>query len=570
MPASTKSSRTRRASEPKEPQPPQPGRFDALIAFGICVVLAILWTRPLSDAQAWGWDESMHAELPAARILLSIQHGDFAGAHTALLDCQQYPFVWPLVLAAVQAVTGISEHACRVAGTLAWCWTLFGLFLLGRELGARVEPKLKGARFLPWVLFALGVLSPLALAYAGTLFLEVPFACMAVWALRAWIRRDGTATRELAAGEWITLALFTKWNYGLLLCGGLAVAWYLEGFEARRDLPKYVGRTIALAIVPFLACLWWFVLARGAEHREVLVAFLQGNREGQAVPQGIRWLHAGLSLTRGPFVLGCVLVLAGIALTRLRSAPVRALLLVALALVVPSWTHPFHLDRFLIPQVLPVWALAAVGFARLELLAVRLAFVLVLVAGCAGLSREDFAARLGYLSADPATREYQRGIFASWRDLSGSRALPTSGVERSAYDALLAAAAKELGPKERVGWLGMSNGCSPAALHLGLLLRGGSEERFLAECTRKLDVTYEGVDPQWTDEQLAAWAKGFDVVLFTTPPDLKDLADRRFERQYALRLLALGWQEHEIARTLIARPLKAPIEVTLFACRPKP
>jgi len=107
--------------------------------------------------------------------------------------------------------------------------------------------------------------------------------------------------------------------------------------------------------VPLIACLWWFVLARGAEHREVLVAFLQGNREGQTTAQSVRWLHAGLALTRGPFVLGCVLVLAAVALTRLRSAPVRALFLVALALVVPSWTHPFHLDRFLIPQALPVW-----------------------------------------------------------------------------------------------------------------------------------------------------------------------------------------------------------------------
>jgi hypothetical protein len=564
------SSRMRRASAPQEPAAPQPGRFDALIAFGICVVLALLWTLPLSDAQAWGWDESMHAELPAVRILLSIKHGDFAAAHTALLDCQQYPFVWPLVLAAVQAVTGISEHACRVAGTLAWCWTLFGLFLLGRELGARVEPKLKGARFLPWVLFALGALSPLALAYAGTLFLEVPFACMAVWALRAWIRRDGTATRELAAGEWITLALFTKWNYGLLLCGGLAVAWYLEGFEARRDLPKYVGRTIALAIVPFLACLWWFVLARGAEHREVLAAFLQGNREGTAIPQSWRWLHAGLSLHRGPFVLGCVLVLAAFALTRLRSAPVRVLFLVALALVVPSWTHPFHLDRFLIPQALPVWALAAVGFARLELLPIRLAFVLVFVAGFGGLSREDFAARLGLLSAESGTREYQRGIYASWRNLSGSRPLPTSGLERPAHDALLDAIAKEVGPKERVGWLGISNELSPAALQLGLLARGGSEERFLVECTRTLDISYEGKDPETKDEPLKNWSTGFDVVLFTTPPDPKDRPSRRFERQYALRLLALGWQEHEIARTLIARPPGVPIELTLFACRPKP
>ena len=568
MPASTKSSRTRREPEPEAP--PLAGRFDAWIAFGVCLVLAFLWTRTLSDAQAWGWDESMHAELPAARILLALQHGDIAGAHTALLDCQQYPFVWPLVLAGVQALTGISEHACRVAGTLAWCWTLFGLFLLGRELGARIEPRLKGARFVSWMLLALGALSPLALSYAGTLFLEVPFACMAVWALRAWIRRDGTATRELAAGEWITLALFTKWNYGLLLCGGLAVAWYFEGFDARRDMAKYIGRTFALLIVPLIACLWWFVLARGPEHVTTLVDFLKGNRDGTPTPQGVRWLHAGLFLHRGPFVLGCVLALAAIALTRLRSAPVRALFLVALALVVPSWTHPFHLDRFLIPQALPVWALAAVGFARLEQLPVRLACVAVLGAGCLGLSREDFAARLGYLSADAATREYQLGIFKTWSDLSGSRALPTSGIERGAHDALLDAIAKEVGPKERVAWLGVATELSPAALQLGLLARGGAQERFLAECTRKIDVTYEGKDPELKDEQLKDWASGFDVVLFTLPPDPKDREARRFERQYALRLEALGWTSREIARTLLARPLHPPIELTLFACRPKP
>src|SRR5689334_10230953 len=196
MPASTKSSR--RAREEAPPQPPQPGRHDAWLALLVCSALAAYWSLGLSDARAWGWDESMHAELPAARILLALRQGDFSGAHSALLDCGQYPFVWPLVLAAVQLGTGISEHACRVAGTLAWCWTLFGLFLLGRELAARVEPRLKGARLLPWTLLALGALSPLCLAYSGTLFLEVPFACMAVWALRAWVRRDGTATRELA------------------------------------------------------------------------------------------------------------------------------------------------------------------------------------------------------------------------------------------------------------------------------------------------------------------------------------------------------------------------------------
>jgi len=566
MPASTKSTRTRRTPPPQEP--PQPGRFDALLAFSICVALAYFWTRTLSDARAWGWDESMHAELPAARILLSLKAGDIAGAHTALLDCAQYPFVWPLVLAAVQALTGISEHACRVAGTLAWCWTLFGLFLLGRELGARIQPRLKGARLLPWMLLALGALSPLALAYAGTLFLEVPFACMAVWALRAWVRRDGTATRELAAGEWITLALFTKWNYGLLLCGGFAVAWYFEGFDARRELGKYIGRTVALVIVPLLACVWWFVLARGTEHCAVLVAFLKGNREIVAHKQSERLMHSALELHLGPIVFGCVLLLALVALVRLRSAPVRALLLVALALVVPAWTHPFHLDRFLIPQALPVWALAAVGFAVLGW-PLRLVALVALGWGCGGSWRESFAERLGYLSEVSATREYQRGIYASWRDLSGARALPTNGLERSAHDALLDAIVKEVGPTERVGWIGMSTGFSPAALHLGLLLRGGSSERFLAECTRPLDVTYEGVDPAWTDEQLAEWSKGFDLVLHTLPSDLKDLEARRFERKYVLRLEALGWTSREIARTLVARPLNVPLELTLFACRPK-
>jgi hypothetical protein len=569
MPASTKSTRRTRAPAPQAP--PQPGRFDALLAFGICVVLAFAWTLTLSDARAWGWDESMHAELPAARILLSVQSGDFAGAHTALLDCQQYPFVWPLVLALVQAVTGISEHACRIAGTLAWCATLFGLFLLGRELGARVEPKLRGARFLPWALLALGALSPLALAYAGTLFLEVPFACMAVWALRAWIRRDGTATRELAAGEWIALALFTKWNYGLLLCGGLALAWYFEGFAARRELGKYVGRTIVLVLVPLLACVWWFVLARGEEHRAVLLAFLQGNRDGAAHSQAERWMHAALSLHLGPLVLGCVLLLALVALVRLRSAPVRVLFFVALAFVVPSWTHPFHLDRFLVPQALPVWALAAVGFALLAL-PLRLAAIALVALGCTGLGRESFAARMGYLSEVPATREYQRGIYESWRDLSGARALPTHGLDRVVHDALAAAIVREAGPHDRVSWIGMLNEFPPAAMHLARLAAGMDENLFLSEATRKLDLDYFGPGSAQPDESaIRGLAQQSDLILFTSPSDLRPNGDRlSFSKADEWLQQGLDWEACEIARTLVARPLPPPLELSLFACRPKP
>lgn len=569
MPASTKSTRARRTSAP--PEPPRPDRFDAWAAFAICALLGFFWTRTLSDAHAWGWDESMHAELPAARILLSLKAGDLAGAHTALLDCAQYPFVWPLVLALVQAVTGLSEHACRVAGTLAWCWTLFGLFLLGCELAARIEPKPRGARELPWLLLALGALSPLCLAYAGTLFLEVPFACMAVWALRAWIRRDGTATRELAAGEWITLALFTKWNYGLLLCGGLAVAWYFEGFAARRELGKFVARTFVLVLVPLIACLWWFVLARGEEHRAVLIAFLQGNRELGTHAQAERWMHAALSLHLGPLVLGGVLLLALVALVRLRSAAVRALLFVALALIVPSWTHPFHLDRFLVPQALAVWALAAAGFA-LCAWPLRIAALALLGIGCAGVGREALADRLGYLSADPVVREYQRGIYASWRELSGARALPTHGLEREAHDALAKAIAAEAGAKERVSWIGMLNEFSPAALHLARLSAGMDAGVFLAESTRTLDLDYFGAAPAEPEpDAIRQLAQQSDVILFASPSDLRPHGARAgFSASAQWLQHELGWSSREIARVVLARPLNPPLELRLYACRPKP
>jgi len=194
------------------------------IAFAAAIVLALAWTIPLSREKSWGWDESMHAELPAARMLVALELGRIGDAADALLGCAQYPFVYPSVLAAVELVFGMSEQVARVLGTLLWCAALFGLFLLGREIADRLERAQRDAgrgrddgseranaerawRMVPWLTMALGALSPLALAYSGTLFLEVPFTCVAVFALRAWMRReneiDASADRprsDLATG----------------------------------------------------------------------------------------------------------------------------------------------------------------------------------------------------------------------------------------------------------------------------------------------------------------------------------------------------------------------------------
>jgi hypothetical protein len=83
-------------------------------------------------------------------------------------------------------------------------------------------------------------------------------------------------------------------------------------------------------------------------------------------------------------------------------------------------------------------------------------------------------------------------------------------------------------------------------------------------------VTYFGVDPNWDDARLRAFADAFDVILATVPPDLRDQTDRRFMSGYRERLLASGaWSSKELGTVEIARPLKAPLRVTLYACRRK-
>ncbi len=552
------------------------------IAAAISLALALFWTCGLVRSPSWGWDESMHAELPALRMLLALKSGEVRAAFDALLGCSQYPFVHPAVLATVQSVFGVGEAVCRATGTVVWCAALFGLFLLGRELSRE-----EGERSLtPWIAMGLGALSPMALAFAGTLFLEVPFACAMIFALRAWLRRGEASGsgREIRAGAWIAACLFTKFNYGLLLACGLALDWVCEGIAAAGagTLGGFARRSAALALVPAAVCSWWFALPLpggldlGLEHRRALLAFISGNRDLGTTPYALRLLHASAWLSLTPRLLALIVLAATATLSLARRPAVRAVWLVLLATAGPILAHPFHLDRFLIPIAVPLWALAALGIPRLLPRQPRLrpitlgAFALVTLVfpGRATLAMAD---RLGWLSADPATRAYQtESVYRPWTDLSASRHLPTAGLERGEADRLLDLAASEAGPTARVGWIGVSSQLSPAAIAIGLLERGGSRERFLRDATKTLDVDYFGADPGWSDEELARFAAGFDVLFATEPPDLKARVDRAWTRRYRTMLAErLGWTVREIGRVAISRP-PGPLEVTLLACRPKP
>src|SRR5687768_15928035 len=110
----------------------------------VALLLAIVGAASVSMSKSMGYDESMHAELPAARMALALREGEFGSAADTLLACQQYPFGHPLVLAGVQAVTGVSEQAARASGRVLWALALLGIFLVTRAVALGVARE--GAR----------------------------------------------------------------------------------------------------------------------------------------------------------------------------------------------------------------------------------------------------------------------------------------------------------------------------------------------------------------------------------------------------------------------------------------
>jgi hypothetical protein len=116
--------------------------------------------------------------------------------------------------------------------------------------------------------------------------------------------------------------------------------------------------------------------------------------------------------------------------------------------------------------------------------------------------------------------------------------VPSAGLPRFALEEMLDLIGARVGPEQRVAWIGMSSELSPAALHLGLLERGGSRMRFLRDAHRKMDIVpnlgaADPLAPPQFDEPadrdafLEETFGGFDWVLTCSPVDLKDRPARR-------------------------------------------
>jgi hypothetical protein len=545
---------------------------------------------------AWGWDESMHAGLPAARLAAAAQELDAGAAADTLLGCHQYPFVYPVVLAASESAFGITQRTARRTGRAVWALTLWGLFLLVRSAvlsaGRARGKELRGGAFAPWLALAAGAASPLALGLSGTLFLEVPFACAAVFALLAWLARtepaDGSRPslgRELLAGALVTVAFFTKFNYGLLLGFALALDLVFDFVGALRAGRggTFLVRCLALAAPVLVAATWWFVLPlpgdllMGALHREKFLGFVTGNSELARVAWEHRALHWNSSLVASPRAFVLLVIGLLVALHTSFTRGTRTLWLVALVFTVAITAHPFHLDRFLVPGGVVLFAHSAIGLAALlprsNLARVALAALVGFLVLCSpSTDVEWFAERLGILARDdePELARYKRSVLAGRQRLSPWRTLPTGGLPAAELDPLVDLVAAEVGPDECPGWIGVSAELPPAAIWLGLLERGWPARTFL-RCSDDEPgehyVTIEGVDPGWSDARLARFAGAQDVIFHTRPVDAKDRGNRAFLAGYRDRLLASGWTSHELGSVPVERPLQSPLRLHLFAAR---
>jgi len=521
------------------------------------LLLALLAFLTLPASPAHGWDEAMHLELPAARLLVAMQQGAWSAWADAFLDCSQYPPGWPLVLSLWQGLCGIGETSARAFGCLSLGLLAHAVYLVA--LAAARDARVA------WLGFSIVALSPLCWAYGSTLFLEVPFAAAAAFTLHAWLVRAERPHGALRAGAWFACAFFIKFNYGLMLLAGLSAAWLAQVLlrrqrEALRDL-------LQLSAVPLVAGLLWFVLLRGPEHREALLGFLSGNREFQPTATGVRVLHAGLFLFVSPRALLLVLLLALLALRKVADGRVQALWCVSLALSLPAWLHPFHLDRFLVPQILGPAALASVGLLALGRRA-WLGGLALLLCIPGDFDRLALAKSVGMLREEPRVAEYQRGIYARWKQFGSGRELPTNGLERSVHDAIADALARESGPRLRVGWIGMPSQFPPAALHLARLERGMEPSVFLRESDRSLDLDYFGGGEAVDAARLAEFAQGFDRICFTRPHAWRNDPARESMERFVDELRASGWKEREVLRFEIERPLAPALPVHLWILEP--
>jgi hypothetical protein len=537
-----------------------------VVVLAVCLALAHALT--LSAPAGMGWDEAMHHAQPAARMALALREGHASSYFDALHDCAQYPPLIPWLTAWIEWPLGVSEALARALGSV---WLGLAAWLAYR-CGERLAGVVAGA-----AAFLLVAASPLAWSYGSTLFLELPFVALCLWALERVLvlcAAPNSTRAQWWAGIAIACLPFAKWNYGLLAAAAL---WLTVWFAVGRTVGLFAsGRHLWRVVLPFsMLAVWWWLLPlpfgfeRAAEHRQALLGFLQGNTEVVATPWSTRLLYASGGLVRHPLAL--VLVLACLCLAVRRAGSGKVWLLAA-ALVVPVLVHPFHLDRFQLVWLAPLAPLVGVGFAVVYQRFGRAALGVLLMWGLPlPLAQAQLASWLGVLADKPEVRAYQVTVLDERTRLGAARSTPTAGLPRAALSSIVDSVAQVSGPDARLAWIGVSSELSPATLNLELLARGRSAVAFEQAANVQLDLSYFGervLDEKEAATALLALCADRDLVLWSTPSDFKERPERAWLAHFAARVpFVVRGSAVELPGVELPRPLRAPLAVTMHAWR---
>ncbi len=488
------------------------------------------WSAPSAQDPAWGWDETMHAELPAVQMLLHTRRGEWYEAMEVVHECDRYPFAYPMALAAWQGIFGVSQRTARHLGTVLFALLVWLAMRLSAQL-VRPERRLDTALFVGLA----AVSAPLARRYAPTLFLEIPALVLIACSLSAWIARRraelGTKRRvglDLLAGLLIAATFFTKFNYALLLGIALGLDALIELGRAKGHRGTWVS-LLRTSLPLAVGLVWWFLLPLplgaevAAEHRADFLEFVTGNTEMKMERwrRNTNWL---VGIVPHSFLFVGLVGLGVTFLLRRRSRAGLTLGLSLIAFVVPVVNHPFQLDRFLLPAALVLWIVGGAGAAMCLRKSpwVFTACAIGLGIACAKVPVIKTAVWVGFPLWEEGNpiREFQEHHVGTTLSLFGPPA--SNGLTRDVHEEFMDLIAEGVGPEDSVGWLGQSSEISPASLHLGLLERGGSSERFLEYAPGPMDIELlpSNVQVDFSQEQLVAYARTFDHVIVADGGDL--------------------------------------------------
>jgi len=338
--------------------------------------LNLYWTGKAQPSFG-GFDEVNHL----GRIF---RHAEYlAGSGDDPLPSQ--PLQWPPLIHRLAArlwmATGYSHQALKIAWSAMYGLLLIAAFLLGRELAG------------PWaglLTAALTGAAPPVTDYARAITLDLPLAVTVAWAMWALIKARGfrSFTGSLLFGLLAGVSCLTKAYAPAYWSAPALFALFLGG--PRRDLLQKHYRNplfnLAAAVVVGAVCVSRWYGRRLGQWLGVLTGHLDVYRQTPGRLDGAWPIHWAIYGHFGPvlilvFLLGLVLAwpyrrkVAGV--WELLAGVVAAAALFALA--------PTTYDRFMMPTIPAVTALAALVLCRRRSAALRLMAIGILTAAALAL-----------------------------------------------------------------------------------------------------------------------------------------------------------------------------------------